>query len=147
MLRGLGLPFFDDVQPRRMGAHDREFLATTGVMVAVAGVGLGLDPSARAELFLGWFWPWWWVLAGVLCVAYALRPTSSNLHALSGPALAVACVSRAIQLAMAVGFGDVPDDRRLRSLSGVLVFMLLGRLVRRQWLTLQPWPEVRRGSS
>lgn len=137
-------PFSDRVERRMMGRHDREFLATTGVMAATAGVLLGLDPSARAELFLGWFWPWWWLAAGVCCVTYALWPWSVNLHALSGAALTLACVSRAVQLGMAAGLGDVPSDRMLRTIGGVIVFLLLGRLVRRQWLTLQPWPRDRR---
>lgn len=138
------LPFSDRVAPRMMGPHDREFIATTGVMAAAAGVLLGLDPSSRAELFLGWFWPWWWVVAGVSCVAYALRPTSVRLHAFSGAALALAAAGRAAQLCISIVLGDVPSDRILRAAAGTLVFLLLGRLVRRQWLTLQPWPEGRR---
>jgi hypothetical protein len=140
VLSMLRLPFSDRVTPRTMGPHDREFLATTGLMVTAGGALLGLDPSARAELFLGWFWPWWWCIAGAACVAYALRPTSVNLHAFSGAALTLSAVSRAVQLGMAVALGDVPDGRMLRTTGGVLVFLLLGRLVRRQWLTLQPLP-------
>lgn len=142
----LRLPFSDKVTPRMMGGRDREFLATTGVMAMLGGLLLGFDRSARAELFLGWFWPWWWVAAGAACVAYALRPHSIQLHAFSGAALTVAAVSRAFQLGLAAALGDVPEDRMLRTLGGVLVFLLLGRLVRRQWLTLQPWPEDRRAA-
>lgn len=121
-----------------MGKHDRPFLVTTGVMVVTMGVLLAADPTARAELFLGSFWPLWWVAAGLSCIAYAARPWSANLHAYSGAAFAIACIGRAVQLALALTLGDVPHDRQLRTMGGVLVFVVFGRLVHRQWRTLMP---------
>jgi hypothetical protein len=140
----LRLPFSDRVAPRMMCGRDREFIATTGVMVIVAGCFTAADPTARHEVFLGSLLPFLWALSGGVTVAYALRPWSSDLHALSRAALTTSALSRSFQLGISVILGDVPSDRILRTLGGVVVYALLARLFYRQWMTLMPIPEDRR---
>jgi hypothetical protein len=143
----LRLPFSDRVAPRTMGPRDREFLVTTGLMVAGAAVLFGLDATARHEVFLGWFWPWWWAIAGLSSVAYGMRPRSADLHAFSRAALTVSAVSRGVQLTLSVLLESTPGDRVLRTLAGALVYLLLGRLIYRQWMTLMPIHEARDAGS
>lgn len=134
------MPFSDRVERRTIGPHDRGFLVFIGAILAAVGILQALDPSAREELFLGWFWPLWWTATGASCVLYAFRPWSSNLHAFSGAAFSLSCVGRSAQLAIALLAGDVPSDRVLRTVSGVLIYAAFGRLANRQWRTLMPVP-------
>ena len=139
------MPFSDRVERRQLGPHDRGLLVFLGVILSAVGVLQAFDPSARAELYLGWFWPLWWTATGLSCVLYAARPWSSNLHAFSGAAFSLACVGRAVQLAWALGAGTVEHDRILRTISGVLVYAAFGRIANRQWRTLMPLTRSDRG--
>ena len=127
-----------------MGPRDREFLTTTGTMIFLAAILMGGDATVHEEVFLGWLWPWWWAASGASAIAYALRPHSINLHAFSRAALTVSALSRAAQFAVSLVIGTTPDDRILRTLAGICVYLLLARLIYRQWMTLMPLPEDRR---
>lgn len=133
-------PFREHVPARTIGPWDREFILTTGTATFLLGAFLAFDPTSHQELFLGWLWPWYFMVVGAATIVYGFWPRSTNLHAFTGAALMVGTVGRAIALSYAVLGDHVPADHLWRSVSGVVIWLLLGRQIRRTWHTVMPLP-------
>lgn len=133
-------PFREHVPARTVGPWDREFILTTGLGTLLLGLTLAFDPSSHQELFLGWVWPWYFIVTGLATVTYGFWPRSTNLHAFTGAALMVGACGRAIALSYAILLNHVPADHLWRSVSGVVIWLLLGRQIRRTWHTVMPIP-------
>lgn len=143
--------FRDDVPGRPIRPSDRPFVTSVGLAATLYGLFLWLDHTGDDDVFLPWLWPWWFIVTGVAILVYARWPHSADLHAATAAALSAGIVARAMALCLGTFDTLATDGRPLgwpafhdvggwRVAAATVAYLLLGRLLYREWRRLQPVP-------
>jgi hypothetical protein len=89
-------------------------------------------------VFYEWLWPWFFGAAGLVCLAYAIRPWSLHLFAWSAGMMAGACVSRSIAVLLTIADGKAPVSDA-RSWVAVATWVAFGYALSLVWIVFL-WP-------
>lgn len=127
---------------------DRVIAATFGAWFLYAAVWLWLiwldDSSDAVPVFYDWAWPYVFAVAGLVGIAYAIRPQERHLAAWSGGLMIAALLSRAFTI-LASWLTDQGAISAPRAMLGASVWTILGWALGIIWTeVLRPLNERRR---
>lgn len=86
----------------------------------------------ESVIFYAWLWPWVFAAAGVLTIAYALRP-KHELGAVAGATMLLAVGARGISTLLTWANGELPWSR---GLFAFLTWGVIGWLMAYVWIRL-----------